>query len=62
MANDDTMWGNIFQKEEKAVQNIYSVLAKIPIFKDFKQKIMVKAVECFFEVCKKQDGFSVQGC
>jgi CRP-like cAMP-binding protein len=38
MANEDTMWGNIFHKEEKAVQNIYTVLAKIPIFKDLSKK------------------------
>ena len=35
---DDTMWGNIFHKEEKTVQNIYTVLAKIPIFKDLSKK------------------------
>ncbi len=35
---DDTMWGNIFHKEEKIVQNIFTVLAKIPIFKDLSKK------------------------
>ena len=38
MVDEDTMWGNIFHKEEKTVQNIYSVLAKIPIFKDLSKK------------------------
>lgn len=41
---DDTLWGNIFRKEEKQEQNIYSVLAKIPIFKDLNRKEL-KAVE-----------------
>jgi CRP-like cAMP-binding protein len=38
MVDEDTMWGNIFHKEKKTVQNIYSVLAKIPIFKDLSKK------------------------
>ena len=38
MVDEDTMWGYIFHKEKKTVQNIYSVLAKIPIFKDLSKK------------------------
>ncbi len=38
MVDEDTMWGNIFHKEKKTVQNIYSVLAKIPIFKDLSKR------------------------
>jgi CRP/FNR family cyclic AMP-dependent transcriptional regulator len=41
---DDTMWGNIFRKVEKTDHNIYTVLAKIPIFKDLSKK-EIKAVE-----------------
>jgi CRP-like cAMP-binding protein len=41
---DDTMWGNIFRKEQKTEQNIYTVLAKIPIFKDLSKKDL-RAIE-----------------
>ncbi len=35
---DDTMWGNIFHKEIRTDENIYQVLAGIPIFKDLSRK------------------------
>ena len=41
---DDTMWGNIFRKEEKHVRNIFTILAKIPIFKDLSKKEL-RAIE-----------------
>ncbi len=41
---DDTLWGNIFRKEEKIEQNIYTVLSKIPIFKDLSRK-EIRSVE-----------------
>ena len=53
--NEDTMWGNIFKKEEKAEKSIFrkkddneksifTVLAKIPIFSDLSSKEL-RAVE-----------------
>ena len=41
---DDTMWGNIFRKEEKQVRNIFTILSKIPIFKDLSKKEL-RAIE-----------------
>ncbi len=38
------MWGNIFRKEEKQVRNIFTILAKIPIFKDLSKKEL-RAIE-----------------
>ncbi|MEE9117059.1 MAG: cyclic nucleotide-binding domain-containing protein, partial [Calditrichia bacterium] len=35
---DDTLWGNIFHKEIRTDENIYQVLAGIPIFKDLNRK------------------------
>jgi CRP-like cAMP-binding protein len=35
---DDTMWGNIFRKEDKSDDSIYHVLSKIPIFRDLNKK------------------------
>ena len=42
--DEDTMWGNVFRKEIKGEQNIYSVLAKIPIFEDLNKKEL-KSIE-----------------
>lgn len=42
--NDDTLWGNIFRKDEKEEENIYTVLKKIPIFKDLSKKEL-RAIE-----------------
>lgn len=42
--DEDTMWGNIFRKEEKNEKNIYTVLKKIPIFQDLTKKEL-KAIE-----------------
>ena len=44
---DDTMWGNVFRKQQKTENNIYTVLAKIPIFKDLSKKEL-RAVERIF--------------
>lgn len=41
---DDTMWGNIFGREEKKEYSIYAVLAKIPIFRGLTKKEL-RAVE-----------------
>jgi len=41
---EDTMWGNIFGREEKKEFSIYAVLAKIPIFKELSKKEL-RAVE-----------------
>jgi CRP-like cAMP-binding protein len=41
---DDTMWGNIFRKEEKKEKNIYSILSDIPIFQDLSRKEL-RAIE-----------------
>jgi CRP/FNR family cyclic AMP-dependent transcriptional regulator len=41
---DDTMWGNVFRKEEKTEKNIYTVMSNIPIFKDLSKKEL-KAIE-----------------
>ncbi len=41
---DDTMWGNVFRKEEHKEKNIYTVLANIPIFKDLSKKEL-RAIE-----------------
>jgi len=41
---DDTMWGNIFRKEQKTEKSIYTVLENIPIFKDLSKK-EIRAVE-----------------
>ena len=38
--DEDTLWGNVFRKEVKGDQSIYSVLSKIPIFKDLNKKEM----------------------
>ena len=42
--DDDTMWGNIFYKNAKQEDNIYTVLSKIPIFSDLNRKEL-KAIE-----------------
>jgi len=42
--DDDTMWGNIFRKDDKQEASIYTVLAKIPIFQDLNKKEL-KAIE-----------------
>ena len=42
--NDDTLWGNIFRKDDKEEENIYTVLKKIPIFKDLSKKEL-RAIE-----------------
>ena len=42
--DDDTMWGNIFRKDDKKEASIYTVLAKIPIFQDLNKKEL-KAIE-----------------
>jgi CRP/FNR family cyclic AMP-dependent transcriptional regulator len=42
--DEDTMWGNIFHKENKGEQSIYSVLSKIPIFENLTKKEL-KAIE-----------------
>jgi CRP/FNR family cyclic AMP-dependent transcriptional regulator len=41
---DDTLWGNIFHKEQKKEENIFTVLKKIPIFSDLSKKEL-KAIE-----------------
>ena len=41
---DDTMWGNIFRRQAKPEDNIYTVLSKIPIFKDLSKKEL-KSIE-----------------
>jgi len=41
---DDTMWGNIFRRQVKSETSIYTVLSKIPIFKDLSKKEL-KAIE-----------------
>jgi len=41
---DDTMWGNIFRRQVKSETSIYSVLSKVPIFKDLSKK-EIKAIE-----------------
>jgi len=35
---DDTLWGNVFRKENISENNIYQVLAGIPIFEDLTKK------------------------
>ena len=35
---EDTMWGNIFRKKEKLSEDIYTLLAKIPIFQDLNKR------------------------
>ena len=42
--DDDTMWGNIFRSSEKEEANIYTVLSKIPIFRDLNKREL-KAIE-----------------
>ena len=42
--SDDTLWGNVFHKEKKAENNIYQVLADIPIFEDLNRKEL-RAIE-----------------
>jgi len=41
---EDTYWSNIFKKEEKEEKSIYSVLSKIPIFRDLTRREL-KAIE-----------------
>ena len=41
---EDTMWGNIFRKKEKQSEDIYTLLAKIPIFEDLNKREL-KAIE-----------------
>lgn len=41
---DDTMWGNIFHKEESKIKSIYTILSNIPIFKDLSRKEL-KSIE-----------------
>jgi len=41
---DDTLWGNVFHKETRTENNIYKVLAGIPIFEDLSRKEL-RAVE-----------------
>jgi len=41
---DDTMWGNIFRRQVKSETSIYTVLSKIPIFKDLTNR-EIKAIE-----------------
>ncbi len=42
--DDDTMWGNIFRKNAKQEENIYTVLTKIPVFSDLNKREL-KAIE-----------------
>jgi CRP-like cAMP-binding protein len=42
--DEDTLWGNVFRKKVKGDQSIYSVLSKIPIFKDLNKKEL-RAIE-----------------
>ena len=42
--DEDTLWGNVFRKDNKQEQGIFSVLSKIPIFKDLNKKEF-KAIE-----------------
>jgi len=35
---DDTLWGNVFRKDSTVENNIYKVLAGIPIFQDLNRK------------------------
>jgi CRP/FNR family cyclic AMP-dependent transcriptional regulator len=42
--DDDTMWGNIFRKEQKEEKNIFTVLKRIPIFSDLSKKEL-RAIE-----------------
>jgi len=42
--DDDTMWGNVFRKDSKEHESIYSVLSKIPIFKDLTKREL-RAIE-----------------
>ena len=44
MQSEDTMWGNIFRKQEQEAPNIYTVLTRIPIFKDLNKKEL-RAIE-----------------
>ena len=41
---EDTLWSNIFKKENKKEPNIYTVLHRIPIFQDLNKKEL-KAVD-----------------
>ena len=42
--DDDTLWGNVFRKQQTHNQSIYNVLSNIPIFKDLNKKEL-KAIE-----------------
>ena len=42
--SDDTFWGNVFHKEVTTENNIYQVLASIPIFEDLSRKEL-RAIE-----------------
>jgi CRP/FNR family transcriptional regulator, cyclic AMP receptor protein len=42
--DEDKMWGNIFRKKEKQNEDIYTMLAKIPIFEDLSKREL-KAIE-----------------
>jgi CRP/FNR family cyclic AMP-dependent transcriptional regulator len=44
MMDDDTMWGNIFRSKEKQETSIYTVLSKVPIFRDLNKREL-KAIE-----------------
>ena len=41
---DDTLWGNVFHKKNISENNIYQVLAGIPIFEDLNRKEL-RAIE-----------------
>jgi CRP/FNR family cyclic AMP-dependent transcriptional regulator len=41
---EDTVWGNIFHKKEKQSEDVYTLLAKVPIFQDLNKREL-KAIE-----------------
>jgi CRP-like cAMP-binding protein len=41
---EDTMWSNIFRKKEKHSDDIYTLLAKVPIFQDLNKREL-RAIE-----------------
>ncbi len=41
---EDTMWGNVFKKQAKEVESIYTVLHRIPVFQDLNKK-QLRAIE-----------------
>ncbi len=52
---DDTMWGNIFHKEITTDENIYKVLAGIPIFKDLSRKELRSIERILHKQAYKED-------